>query len=224
MLGTGASGKVYQATWNEVQVAAKVYQASATSDGLPKDEMNAMIKMGAHPNVLSVLAVMEKTEDRNPGLLLPLIPPNYQILGNPPSFQSVSRDCYPEGTVFSLTRVCKILLDVASVLEHLHSKNLTHGDLYAHNILIDADQHLYLTDFGAAWDYSAIKDNVARQKIEASEVCAFGWLVGELKSLIQSIDESPPFLDNLFQQCTCPNPLLRPSFQKVHSLLASLKL
>ena len=80
ILGIGASGQVLNAKWKGQAVAAKMYKGSATSDGLPKDEMNAMIKIGHHPNTLSVLAILKNTPCDAPGLLLPLIPPSYTML------------------------------------------------------------------------------------------------------------------------------------------------
>jgi hypothetical protein len=35
--------------------------------------------------------------------------------------------------------------------------------------------YMYLTDFGAAWDYSVLEPP-AKHRIQALEVCAFGWL------------------------------------------------
>jgi serine/threonine protein kinase len=193
-----------------------MYQAQVTSDGLPKDEINAMIKMGKHPNTLSVLAVVENTPNDLPGLLLPLIPPSYTILGNPPSFQTISRDCYPEGISLTLKAAKNILLHISSVCEQLHSKQLTHGDLYAHNILVNDKDHLYLTDFGAAWDYSALEPP-AKHRIQALEVCAFGWLVGELQSLINPPNKE---MDPLFMRCTLPDLTSRPTFSEIVQLLS----
>lgn len=131
-------------------------------------------------------------------------------------FQNVQRDCYPEGTSLTLKAAKYILLHISSICEQLHSKQLTHGDLYAHNILANDKDHLYLTDFGAAWDYSALEPP-AKHRIQALEVCAFGWLVGELQSLINPPNKE---MDPLFMRCTLPDLTSRPTFSEIVQLLS----
>ncbi len=56
---------------------------------------------------------------------------------------------WKEGDSFSEERALKICTGVASALAHLHGMGVCHGDVYAHNILVDEDHHAVLCDFGA---------------------------------------------------------------------------
>lgn len=47
-------------------------------------------------------------------------------------------------------RVLPVLLDVAEILEHAHSRGVVHRDIKAGNVLFDADGTVRLTDFGAS--------------------------------------------------------------------------
>ena len=47
-------------------------------------------------------------------------------------------------------RVLKIAREVAAAIAHAHSKGLIHRDLKPGNVLLDADEGAYLTDFGLA--------------------------------------------------------------------------
>lgn len=69
--------------------------------------------------------------------MLKYVPPSqYTILANPPSFQSVTRDVYKEEEKFSYSFIKILLLGICSICRHLHSKGISHGDLYGHNILV----------------------------------------------------------------------------------------
>ncbi|KIK13934.1 hypothetical protein PISMIDRAFT_688321 [Pisolithus microcarpus 441] len=48
----------------------------------------------------------------------------------------------------SYDRKLEIILDVTSGLHHLHSSNICHGDLTGHNILIDRNEDVLISDFG----------------------------------------------------------------------------
>ena len=172
-LGEGASGVVYKATWHapvdgtvfgggssrgdgqEHEVAVKLFKSGATSDGLPEDEMRAMAAAGSHPYCAGVLGRLVGSPSGELGLVLPLLPPSFKILGNPPSFHTVTRDTFPTGTTFGLRAVLRILHGIAAVCAHLHSKNIMHGDLYCHNVLVDPSHSPVLSDFGAASFYAA---------------------------------------------------------------------
>jgi len=90
-----------------------------------------------------------------PGLVLDLISPDFKILGNPPSFDTVTRDTYPADKRLGLSRILTIAKGIAAICAHLHSKCISHGDLYAHNILVrETDGMPLLSDFGAASFYT----------------------------------------------------------------------
>jgi serine/threonine protein kinase len=152
--------------------------------------------------------VVDAPKDQQ-GLVLPLVdccPSAYQILGNPPSFATCTRDTFPIGTSFSYTTILGVLQSVASACAHLHSpsgkrrRGIMHGDLYAHNILLHRGlNHVLLTDFGAASfkphfsrsdeptspsriNFDGVRSSAAELslRLEQLEVRAFGCLVDDM--------------------------------------------
>lgn len=163
-LGEGASGVVFRALWRrqvrngtgigEEQIAVKLFKGHATSDGNPKDEMEVSMAAGNHPNAVRVRGRIYGHPEGVDGLVLDLIHPDFKILGNPPSFDTVTRDTYPAGKKMNISRLLTIVKGVAAVCAHLHSNCISHGDLYAHNILVrETDGMPLLSDFGAASFY-----------------------------------------------------------------------
>ena len=174
LLGEGASGKIYRGHSKEFNrvVAIKLFKGAVTSDGYAKDEMNACLAAGEHKNLIKVLA---RLEHKHLGLVLEFINPSFKNLGNPPDFESCSRDKYEDDFSLESKDIYKIIQAVASACAHLHSKSLMHGDLYAHNILVASEYETYLGDFGAATFYD--KEDTLFQKLE---VLAFGNLIDDL--------------------------------------------
>ncbi len=180
-LGEGASGLIYEATLKEEKnpaLAAKVFKGNVTSDGLPESEMAAWIQAGTHPQLASVCGQLTQHPENKQGLLMPIISPDFNILAGPPSLSSCTRDIYSENLKLQPQQALSIARDIAKATAHLHARGLTHGDLYAHNILIDQYQHALLSDFGGASFLP--KDKGIAQKLQKIEVRAFGILLEEL--------------------------------------------
>jgi hypothetical protein len=157
ILGQGASGVISKAIWTTQdhrfpkEIAVKIFKGELTTDGYPKDEMQACLKVGAHANLVKPLAHI--SEDNCLALVMDLIPQHYRNLGQPPSFDSCTRDTFESGFRLSIEHINKIVSQMKSVFTHLHSKKVCHGDLYAHNTLIDNDANMIFGDFGAATMY-----------------------------------------------------------------------
>ena len=155
------------------------------------------------------------------GLVLSLIPPTYTNLGLPPSFESCTRDVFTAGTKFTAHQIFCIANATANVGAHLHSKGILHGDLYAHNTLINENAHCLLGDFGAASLYN-VDDVEMASSLEKIEVLAWAYLVDDVLSLINANDAALPqilALQQLKQTCMQDIVLSRPSFKNiVHQL------
>lgn len=154
-LGEGASGVIHAATWQPegttVQaVAVKLFKGEMTSDGLPQTEMAACMAAGQHPRLVGSLGVVAGHPDGLQGLVLQRIPAGHASLADPPSLSSCSRDVYASDRRLTRDVADAIAQSMESALDHLHRQGLTHGDLYAHNMLVDARGHALLGDFGAA--------------------------------------------------------------------------
>lgn len=220
ILGEGASGIVHKGLWKnsdkEISVAVKLFKGIATSDGLPEDEMKASIHTGNHPNSTKVYGKLVNCPT-GLGLVLELIDPTFKILGLPPSFDSITRDVYPSDFRIELNHVVTVLKGIASICSHLHSRGISHGDLYAHNILVYNGVSL-LSDFGAASFYDS--SNPHAVAIQGFEVRAFGCLLEELinvalLSINSQQNEIITKLQNLQIRCMNNNPLMRPNFDEI---------
>lgn len=232
ILGEGASGVISKGVWkaktdeDEKEVAIKLFKGAVTSDGSPADEMTACITAGSHPNLIDPIAKIHDHPDGKPGLVLQLIPPHYANLGLPPTLQSCTRDAYPPGMALSVGKARTILRGVASAAAHLHARGIAHGDLYAHNVLIDDAGHALLGDFGAATNYREMDGSVKGAAFERLDVCAFGHLIEDLVGLVdwKSVEREMErvFLEVVSQLqdwCTDGEVMHRPLFTEVCLLL-----
>ncbi|MDD5053213.1 MAG: leucine-rich repeat-containing protein kinase family protein [Sulfuricurvum sp.] len=210
-LGAGASGEIFKAysSRHAHDTALKIFKGSITSDGYAHDEMNACMSVGEHPNLIKVLAKLAGEERL--GLLLEYIPEVYRNLGFPPDFESCTRDTFTKETSFSIETVYAVAKAIASASAHLHSRGVMHGDLYAHNILINDKDHCYLGDFGAASFYEP-----HRKEFERIEVRAFGCLIEDMLSLCPAKEgDIYERLDQLKEQCMNENVEERPLFSEM---------
>lgn len=211
LLGSGASGEIFKAysDFHKKDVALKLFKGAITSDGYAHDEMNACMSTGEHPNLIKVLARIKG--DEKLGLLLEYIPDVYKNLGLPPSFETCTRDTFHEGKSFSIETIREVAKAIASSAAHLHERGVMHGDLYAHNILINDDDHCYLGDFGAASFYAP-----HQKEFEKIEVRAFGCLLEDMLSL-SPVQEGKEYemLDNLRAKCLDEDRNRRPFFSEI---------
>lgn len=226
-LGEGASGHIYRAVWRDQvvdrDVAIKVYKGEVTSDGFPDDELRAAIIAGEHPSLVKLVGTVKAHPQNKQGLIMRLIPSTYYNLGLPPSMQTCSRDTFPEGTVFGVSEIIKTGTAIASLALHLHQKGMMHGDLYAHNILIDRDANTLMGDFGAASFYDADADSaLSLQRIEAR---AFGCLLDDLLQHLDPADhdlETTLILASLRTRLLSEHPETRPLFEETLALLTGI--
>ncbi len=238
-LGEGASGVISKGLWHSpaqppTPVAIKIFKGAMTSDGAPADEMNACMAAGGHPHLVGALGKIGDCPDNGSGLILSLIPPNYQNLGNPPSLDSCTRDTYADGISFTVTKILQIAIAISSAAAYLHAQGIMHGDLYAHNILINDRGDCLLGDFGAASSYD-LNDRIASLALEKLEVRAFGCLLEDLLIRCQlsiavggsSEDENQEKLvldrlKKLQQDCLQTLPADRPLFVEIGEILSKL--
>ncbi len=229
-LGEGASGLISRGYWSceSSDVAVKVFKGEVTSDGYPADEMKVCVAVGDHDNLTTVHGKIHAHAEDKEGLILALIPPEYVNLGNPPTLQTCTRDTYKKGTYFSFKRLMSILLDVASSAEHLHGRGIMHGDLYAHNILINDNGHSLLSDFGAATIYGHI-GSIDSSAFERLEVRAFACLMEDLlahysENEVDKYVKSIEALQTLKNTCMNENVHHRPLFSEIYEALTNTQL
>ncbi|MDD1784118.1 leucine-rich repeat-containing serine/threonine-protein kinase [Enterovibrio sp. ZSDZ35] len=192
-LGQGASGVISQARWNQPQpgfpedIAVKVFKGDITSDGYPKDELEACLKTGNHPNLVQSLG--QVNEDGYLALIMNLIPAHFKNLGLPPSLESCTRDTFPAEFRLGIADIAKIVSQMESVFNHLHDNHVCHGDLYAHNTLFDDNANIIFGDFGAASMYHMLT-NAQQEKVKQIEKRALHHFIDDLLSVCQESDRT----------------------------------
>ncbi|GGN23986.1 MULTISPECIES: leucine-rich repeat-containing protein kinase family protein [Marinomonas] len=186
VLGQGASGVISLATWRENifnfsdSVAVKVFKGDVTSDGFPEDELDACLAVGNHNNLVQPLAKV--TEQNCSALVMELIPSHYTNLGKPPSLESCTRDTFALDQRYSMDKIAHIIAQVDQLVAHFCEKKVSHGDLYAHNALINEEGHILFGDFGAASKYANLSAN-QQHGIERIERRALGFFIDDMLGL-----------------------------------------
>ncbi len=217
-LGEGASGLVQAAEWTdgaEIRpVALKLFKGAMTSDGLPEREMAACLAAGEHPNLTGALGQLVDHPGGAQGLLMALLPPDWRVLAGPPSLESCSRDVYDPSLRLDLDVALRIARDVATGAAHLHARGLSHGDLYAHNVLWDGwAGRAVLSDLGGA----AFLPGGPDDPLHRLDVLAWGRLLGELLERCEG--EAPAAIRALRADCTRPEVADRPSMAQAVDVL-----
>ena len=192
VLGEGASGHIHAACWQPAHgpaqnVALKLFKGAVTSDGLPQSEMAATLAAGTHAQLVGVLGVLAGHPRGTQGLVLPRLPAHWAPLAGPPSMASCSRDVYREGLRLPAAQAAGVARAAADALGHLHARGLSHGDLYAHNLLVDGQGRALLSDFGAA-SFLPIGDRARALALQALDQRALQTLVGELSQRCDAPD------------------------------------
>jgi len=227
LLGEGASGVISKAnrTIGEetTEVAVKIFKGNVTSDGLPEDEMTAYIAAGYHPGLVNLIGQITHHPDDKKGLVMDLIPNHFYNLGNPPSLESCIRDVFPADRKLSEKQIISVAKTIASLAAQLHEAGIMHGDLYAHNTLIDDEGSTLFGDFGAASFYDKTSTETAKA-LERIEVSAYGNLLDDLLSLKNEevSEEVYEMISALRDACLATVPLERPGFQDLVDQLAQI--
>lgn len=226
LLGEGASGVISKANrtiGDETQeVAVKIFKGNVTSDGLPEDEMTAYIAAGYHPGLVNLIGQIAHHPDEKKGLVMDLIPHHFYNLGNPPSLESCTRDVFPPDRKLSEKQIIGIAKTIASLAAQLHEAGIMHGDLYAHNTLVDDEGSTLFGDFGAASFYD--KNAKMAAALERIEVSAYGYLLDDLLSLKdEGVSEAIyKSISQLRDFCLDTIVLKRPGFKDLVEALAGI--
>lgn len=184
VLGEGASGHIHAARWQLADgpaqdVALKLFKGAVTSDGLPRCEMAATLVAGDHPSLVGVLGVLAAHPQGAQGLVLPRLAPHWAPLAGPPSMASCSRDVYADDLRMPAAQAAAVARAAVDALGHLHARGLMHGDLYAHNLLVDGQGGALLSDFGAA-SFLPADDPARVEALQALDRRALRILVEEI--------------------------------------------
>ncbi|MDN2668396.1 leucine-rich repeat-containing protein kinase family protein [Vibrio sp. 14N.309.X.WAT.E.F5] len=192
VLGQGASGVISHANWLNrdfdfpQEVAVKVFKGEVTSDGYPHDELEACLQAGHHSNLVKSIAQVDESDYL--ALVMELIPSNYYNLGLPPTLESCTRDTFNEGFELSIVQINSITEQMIDVFEHLHANKVCHGDLYAHNTLVNEQGQMIFGDFGAATIYGYLTEE-QQQGIRQIEARALKYFIEDLLTVCAKQDQ-----------------------------------
>ncbi|MER2496100.1 leucine-rich repeat-containing protein kinase family protein [Vibrio neptunius] len=191
VLGQGASGVISHADWLDrdfdfpAEVAVKVFKGEITSDGYPQDELQACLQAGLHTNLVKSIA--QVNEDDHLALVMELIPSDYFNLGLPPTLDTCTRDVFKPELTLSVEKIEYIVDQMLNVFSHLHDNKVCHGDLYAHNVLINRQGEMIFGDFGAASVYDYLTD-AQQQGVRRVEARALSHFIEDLLSVCDHND------------------------------------
>jgi protein kinase-like protein/Leucine Rich Repeat (LRR) protein len=211
VLGHNGRNTIYQGLYKGTPVAIKVYGANLKTNDVSRYEIALNMRLGDQANIVGSLGVVDQPESA-PMLVMPLVTTEYQALGKPPSFDTLVRDTFDESVTFSPEFIANALRDVAMGAQHSHHHGVMHGDIYAHNILTDAQGHSILGDFGDATLY----DPQVEPWREKFDVRGFGCLVDDL---LRYAPDRPGRFVALRDACWRERPDERPSFDDIVGML-----
>jgi serine/threonine protein kinase len=222
LLGEGASGHIYRATRADGQaVALKVFKGEVTSDGLPATELAACLQAGSHPQLIPAIGRLGGHPAGADGLLMPLVGPEFRTLAGPPSLASCTRDVYDPALRLTPQAALTLGAGIADALAHLHARGLSHGDLYAHNILHDGHGQARLGDFGAASFLGSVPPHQAA-RLQALDVRALGCLLEELVACCRELTPALAPMTELVQACLQTEVDRRPGANELAKALRQL--
>ena len=219
-LGDGASGEVFTAVFESQTCAVKVFISDVSPDGQVIDEVDISSSV-VHTNITRVIghvAPKDGNASKVPSaLVLDLC--KGTPLAKKPTSKHLLRCRWDESITYPVGKSVKIAQGTASALSYLHSRSIAHGDVYAHNLLVDEEGKATLCDFGAAFSYHPSQ----RWFWERMEVRAYGLFLQDL--VIQTNDAlgnghlklQLSTLKSVAEKCLSSDD--RPSFDEIEALI-----
>src|SRR5215469_13989936 len=137
LLGQGGYARVYlgRHRYLDSYAALKVLHTTIHAGDEPGFLAEAQALVGLrHANVVHLLDFV--IENGTPVLIM-----DYALKGS-------LRQYYPEGARIPLTTIVDLVLQIAAALQYAHEHHVIHRDVKPENVLLDADNHLLLSDFG----------------------------------------------------------------------------
>jgi serine/threonine protein kinase/tetratricopeptide (TPR) repeat protein len=153
LLGSGGMGKVYKARDRELDrtVAIKVLRPDLMTDPMALQRFKHELLLASsisHPNILRIHDLGEYNG-------IKFISMAYVDGGD------LTQLMRKEGRL-PLERVLSIMRQLSAALAAAHGVNVVHRDLKPQNILLDRDEHVYVSDFGIAKTLESDRTSVTR--------------------------------------------------------------
>ena len=155
-LGRGGMGHVYEAVGPDgVHVAVKVFMLDHGQVDLLRRRFDAEAKILRRLGRVRDSGAGEGP-DGHPYIVMDLV---LNAAGEPETLEDVRRAGVADGA-----RLRAWFDELASALGNLHARGIVHRDVKLENILVDADGHAVLTDFGI----SRVLDSDLRRDLDLS--------------------------------------------------------
>ncbi|VDN04672.1 unnamed protein product [Thelazia callipaeda] len=167
-LGKGAYGIVWKAIDRRTQETValkKIFDAFRNQTDAQRTFREVMFlqEFGRHPNIIKLYDVIKADNDKDIYLVFEFMEAD---LHNVIKKLTILKDIHKQYIMCQLFRAVRFL----------HSGNVLHRDLKPSNILLDADCHVKLADFGLARSLSQIEDYPEGQNMpELTEYVATRW-------------------------------------------------
>ena len=145
-IGEGTFAQVYQSRYREESCAVKVFKENSFEvDGLLADTKVTSNLSLAHENLVKIHGLWQETK-KSPryGIVMELCDRNLFTHLN-----TIAKE--GKVTFFQLEKKLGILHDICEAMIFLHSQEITHGHLYARNVLlvgVPSNMRAKVTDFG----------------------------------------------------------------------------
>ena len=169
VIGSGAFGEVYQARWNNIDVALKSTKGEDVQEF--ENELQIMLEM-RHPNILQLFGLFVKVEDQQPMIVT-------EFMNQGDLLHLLQTEA--EITNKQLVEFCQ---QISLGMEYLHSRDILHRDLACRNILVSSktledtsNLTVKVADFGLSRhtpDYYKIQSKKIPVRWTAPEVIEFG--------------------------------------------------
>ncbi|KAF8336181.1 kinase-like domain-containing protein [Amanita rubescens] len=134
-IGSGGFGRIFKGELEGAVVALKVLYKSDSNVAFCREAL--MWRSLTHRLVLPFLGIYELEDGTAPQFFL--VSP-YMTNGNLVQWRKKANP--------SVVEVEERILEVAQGMEYIHSEGAVHGDLRGENILLDANLHVQIADFG----------------------------------------------------------------------------
>ncbi len=146
-LGRGAMGVVYRGRDPKIDrlVAIKTISLAGKEEGEEHEYRERFVQEAraagrlAHPGIITVFDAGEDPETHEPFFVMEY------VAGRPLSDEIASA-----GGRLPLAKALKFACEIADALQYAHSHGVIHGDIKPANILVTADGHAKIADFGVA--------------------------------------------------------------------------
>ena len=239
-IGQGGFGVVYEAKWNERQVAAKVCSGNLIEHF--SQEVAILASLPPHPYIIMFFGIA-LSHDKISTLIITELATNGSLFNY----------LHVKNEVPSADQRLAWALQVASGMAHLHSHSIIHRDLKSGNILLSFGKVAKVCDFGTArplakttkqtgmagtyrWMSPEVMENVEANINNKCDVFSYGMVLyeiyarkipyaGTLDAVVGGMvisgerppvpDTVPPFLRPLLQSCWEHDPKKRPAFKDI---------